>query len=115
MAGRAHRKGISLPQFFKMFPNDKAAEQWFINNRWPDGVCCPRDGSVNVQLKTTHPRMPFRCRDCKKFFSAKTGTSFEGSKFGFQVLVDQRDRVVLVSNETRLCWNIPQMESTAYS
>ena len=28
--------------------------------------------------------MPFRCRDCKKFFSVKTGTFMQSSKIGYQ-------------------------------
>jgi transposase-like protein len=39
---------------------------------------------VNVQEKTTHPTMPHRCRDCRKFFSVKTGTVMQDSKLGFQ-------------------------------
>ena len=31
--------------------------------------------------------MPYRCRDCDKRFSAKTGTSLEGSNLGFQTWV----------------------------
>ena len=68
-----------------MFPDDAAAEQWFIQTRWPDGlVACPRDGSLNVQLKTTHPQMPFRCRDCRKFFSVRTGTALEHGKLPYR-------------------------------
>ena len=29
--------------------------------------------------------MPYRCRDCRKFFSAKTGTVMQSSKLGMQV------------------------------
>ena len=29
--------------------------------------------------------MPYRCRDCRKFFSAKTGTVLQSSKLGYQV------------------------------
>ena len=83
--GRAHRKGISMVALMKMFPNDEAAMEWFTKARWPDGLACPKCGSVNVQEKTTHPHMPHRCRDCRKFFSAKTGTAMQHSKLGYQV------------------------------
>ena len=84
--GKAFRKGISLKQILRLFPDDATAEQWFIEQRWADGMCCPRCGSVNVQTGAKHPTMPFRCRekDCGKFFSAKTGTVMEGSKIGYQ-------------------------------
>ena len=84
--GKAFRKGISLKQILRLFPDNATAEQWFIEQRWADGLCCPRCGSVNVQTGAKHPTMPFRCRekDCGKFFSAKTGTVMEGSKIGYQ-------------------------------
>ena len=69
-----------------MFPDDETAERWFIEQRWPNGVCCPECGSVNVQTGAKHPTMPFRCREkeCAKLFSTKTGTVMEGSKIGYQ-------------------------------
>ena len=30
------------------------------------------------------PTMPFHCRDCRKFFSAKTGTVMHSSKIGYR-------------------------------
>lgn len=83
--GKHWRKGISLAEVFRMFPDDKAAERWIVRVRWPHGLCCPRCGSVSVQDKTTHPTMPYRCRDCRKFFSPKTGTPMESSNLGYQV------------------------------
>ena len=69
------RQGLSVSQFFAKFPNDKAAEAWVAKKRWPDEVCCPRCGSVNVQTQTKHRTMPYRCREkeCGKWFSVKTG------------------------------------------
>ncbi len=83
--GKAHRKGISIVALMKMFPSNEAAMEWFTKVRWPDGPACPKCGSVNVQEKTTHPTMPHRCRDCRKFFSVKTGTVMQDSKLGYQV------------------------------
>ncbi len=83
--GKHFREGISLVGLFKKFPDDATAEKWFIETRWPDGLACPHCGSVNVQDKTTHKTMPFRCKDCCKWFSAKTGTVMQSSKLGYQV------------------------------
>ena len=82
--GKHFRKGLTLTQLYKQFPDDAAAEAWFVEQRWADGIACPRCGDTNVQTRTTHPRMPFRCRGCKKFFSVKTGTMMEGSNIGYQ-------------------------------
>ena len=38
-----------------------------------------------MQTKTKHRTMPYRCRDCRKWFSSKTDTALEGSHLGFQV------------------------------
>ena len=85
--GKSYRKGISLVQVMRQFPNDAAAEAWFVEQRWPTGVACPHCGSLNVQTGAKHKTMPYRCREkeCTKRFSTKTGTVMEGSKLGFQV------------------------------
>ncbi len=84
--GKAYRKGISLVKLMRMFPNDAAAETWFIEQRWPDGVSCPHCGSVNVKVGCAHKTMPFRCREkeCGKRFSTKTRTVMEASNLGYQ-------------------------------
>ena len=84
--GKHHREGISLVQFVKTYPTDAKAEEWFIQQRWPHGVCCPFCGSLNVQTGCQHA-MPFRCREkaCgRKRFSTKTRSVMEGSKLGYQ-------------------------------
>jgi len=85
--GRSNRKGISLIKLMKMFPNDAAAEKWFIKNRWPDSPHCPYCGSVNVQSGAKHKTMPFRCREreCRKRFSVRTSTPMECSNLGYQI------------------------------
>jgi len=34
-------KGLTLPQLLDMIPDDAAAEQWFEEQRWPDGQRVP--------------------------------------------------------------------------
>ena len=67
-----------------MFPNDAAAERWFIEKRWPDGIRCHYCGSGNVQSGAKHRTMPFRCRNCRQRFSLRTGTVMQSSKLGYQ-------------------------------
>ena len=77
--GRAHRKGITLLELAEMFPDEAAARDWFERILWPTGDRpCPRCGSVNTH-EASHAKMPYRCRDCRKYFSVKTGTVMEGS------------------------------------
>ena len=83
--GKHYREGMSLVEVMRKFPDDPTAERWFTEVRWPDGVHCPHCGSVNVQDGTAHKTMPYRCRDCRKWFSVKTGTVMQSSKLGLQV------------------------------
>ncbi len=83
--GKSHRKGLSLVELFKRFPDDDVAEEWFIKARWGHQVECQKCGSHNIQDGTTHPDMRFRCRSCRKFFSTKTGSVMQGSNLGYQV------------------------------
>ena len=85
--GKANRKGISLVEITRMFPDDATAEAWFVAYRWPHGAACPHCGSVNVQSGASHPTMPYRCRErqCRKRFSVKTGTVMQASNLGYQI------------------------------
>ena len=59
-----------------------------IENRWPDGVVCPKCGEPNPYRITRRSKTKnlvstlFKCRarDCRKQFSATVGTIFEDSK-----------------------------------
>ena len=84
MAGKAFRTGIALVDLMEMFPDDEVAEDWFIQTRWPNGVACSNCGSANINDHANHPTMPFHCRDCRKFFSSKTGTVMHSSKLGYR-------------------------------
>ena len=79
MAGKSFRKGITILEAAERFKDGVAVEQEFIEARWPNGVACPLCGSTNVQERTTRKPQPFRCRDCRKDFSVKTGTVMQGS------------------------------------
>ena len=82
--GKYYRQGIGLPELFQLFPDDATAEEWFIANRWPEGIRCAHCESPNAGREGGHPQMPFHCRDCRKFFSVKTGTVMQSSKLGYQ-------------------------------
>ena len=89
--GKHYREGISLVEVIRRFPDDAAAERWFTEMRWPDGAHCPHCGSVNVQDGTKHKTMPYRCRDCRKWFSVKTGTVMQSSKLARTSQTLERD------------------------
>ena len=82
--GKHYRKGVTITQLIRMFPDNATAEAWFIQQRWPNGVHCLKCGADNIQERATRKPQPYRCRDCRKDFSTKTGTLMQGSNLGFQ-------------------------------
>ncbi|PIW55629.1 MAG: IS1595 family transposase ISRhba1 [Sphingomonadales bacterium CG12_big_fil_rev_8_21_14_0_65_65_10] len=73
---------VSLYQFFERFPNEEAARLYFEKNRWGDDPHCGHCGSLNVHECKNHKPMPYRCRDCRKHFSVRTGTVLAESRLG---------------------------------
>ncbi len=76
--GRHYRKGISLIELFAIFPDNETAERWFEASRWGEAgkpTYCPVCGCTE-KLRTVPSRkpLPYRCGDCHRYFSVKTGT-----------------------------------------
>ncbi|WP_417615520.1 IS1595 family transposase [Parasphingorhabdus sp.] len=71
---------ISLYEFFKRIPDEEAARKFFETNRWGDEPNCGHCGSTNVVECKDHKPMPYRCRECRKHFSIRTGTVLAESR-----------------------------------
>ena len=85
------RKTISIVEAVKTASNEQAAEQWLIEQRWPDGVICPQCGTDKPSLRRRpgSPLQWFVCRNrkpnsqpggCAKTFSVKTNSVLHDSK-----------------------------------
>jgi transposase-like protein len=65
-----------------IYNDEEAARKHFEASRWPDGPVCHHCGSVNnaheMQGESTRPGL-YKCRDCRKPFSATMGTLYERS------------------------------------
>ena len=46
--GKHYRKGITLMDAVKRFDTEEKAEEWFVAQRWQDGVICPFCESARV-------------------------------------------------------------------
>ena len=83
--GRSHRTGMTVMELLRMFPDDAAAEKWFEDQRWPNGErFCPDCGSTNYAVVASRKPMPYRCRDCRQYFSVRKGTAMQATKLGLQ-------------------------------
>lgn len=86
--GKHHREGVSLIELFARFPDDEAAARWFEVARWgetgtPDH--CPMCGATDkVKVIASRKPLPFRCGECRRYFSVRTGTVMHRSKIGLQ-------------------------------
>ena len=75
---------ISTYQFFARFPDEQAAREHIERLRWGDFPICPHCGKDRIaEVKDEKPQ-PYRCKDCRKFFSVRTGTVFHSAKIGLQ-------------------------------
>ena len=72
---RNRRVGMSIVELTERFPDEKAARAWLEGIKWADGKPdCPYCGSLNIAVVKNEKPQPYRCRDCRKHFSLKTGT-----------------------------------------
>ena len=75
MAGKSHRKGITVVELMDMFPTEEAATEWFESVIWPDGKRhCGKCGSTATREVPNAKPMPYWCKDCRSYFSVRTGT-----------------------------------------
>lgn len=73
---------MSIPQWEKAFPDERACAEYLVRSRWPVGVRCPRCASERVyELQTME--FKWECMDCGKGvsyrFSHLAGTIFENT------------------------------------
>ena len=84
--GKYYRTGMSFIELMGKFPNDRVAEEWFVENRWPNGVRCTECHSDNIYIRPEEKRrsQPYRCRSCKHDFSVRAGTLMQSSHIGYR-------------------------------
>ena len=73
-SGKAHREGLTIVEMMEMFPTEEAATVWFESVVWEDGCHCPKCGSVETKEVPNAKPMPYWCKDCRSYFSVRTGT-----------------------------------------
>ena len=82
---------MTLTELMERFPTEDSCREYLVENRWPNGVRCPRCGNERV-YRLTRP-WNWVCKECAPSiyrFSPLVGTIFENTNVGlrtwFQVI-----------------------------
>lgn len=67
----------------RQFADPQVAHDFFVSMRFPNGVACPTMGCGSAAVAYMPKRRRWYCNECKRQFTAKTGTIFEDSPIGF--------------------------------
>jgi transposase-like protein len=70
----------TLLEAIKYFADADNSLSFMVQIRWPDGITCPWCDSTEHSFIST--RRIWKCKSCRKQFSAKAGTIFEDSPIG---------------------------------
>jgi len=65
------------------FSDPDRAHDYAVRLRWPNGIACPRQGCGSASVQFIKTRKLWRCKECKRQFTAKVGTIFEDSPISF--------------------------------
>ena len=65
----------------RRFPDEQSAESWFEHTVcWTDGRRCGHCGGTDTHETPKRQPLPYRCRNCKRYFSVRTGTVMAHSR-----------------------------------
>ena len=68
----------SLPDFMRMFPDERACFDYLIQSRWPGESRCPKCGGIKWYAR--HEQLAVERAKCKKLVTATSGTAMHKSK-----------------------------------
>jgi transposase-like protein len=73
----------TLQEAVVRFADKQVAHDFFVRQRFPNGMACPREGCGSANVVAIKNRNAWRCRECGRHFTVKVGTIFEDSPIGF--------------------------------
>ena len=74
------KRPTTLIEATRYFSDLDVCTEFVAKLRWPNGPVCPRCGCIEYSYLTT--RRLWKCKACKRQYSAKVGTIFEDSPLG---------------------------------
>lgn len=78
------QNSMCIFNFFKIIPDELSANLYLESKRWGEQVCCHHCNSLRVVSCKNRLPMPYRCMDCRRHFSVRTGTILEESRLPLQ-------------------------------
>ena len=81
MSKKRVAKTLSIPQLYRMFPDEGSCYAWLEDTRWHGEPVCPHCGSLD-DIKPPPPSKPhaYWCKGCRKHFTVTTGTCMHATK-----------------------------------
>lgn len=79
---KVKREKISIVEFMRKYPTEEDARKQFEEWRWGDQMRCAHCDSIRIS-EAKNQKMPYRCKDCRKRFSPKTGTVMANSNLPY--------------------------------
>ena len=71
----------------KAYDDEETARRWLENIRWKRVRRCPHCDGKRTSVVASAKPMPYHCRDCRRYFSVRTGTCIAGSSVPLRVWV----------------------------
>lgn len=75
---------ISAFEFMDKFPTDDVAREHLESLRWDESIDCPYCSVINESTPDKSRPGYHRCRECRQYFTVRTGTIFERSHIGLR-------------------------------
>ncbi len=77
--GKRIAETISVVELFRLFPYEDTCYAWLEDARWHGTPVCPHCGGIENIVDDPRPRH-YRHKDCRKRFTATTGTCMHSTK-----------------------------------
>ena len=78
------QKFNNLIQLFSYFNNEQVCREYLEQIRWNGNITCPYEDCKHDKVFKYSNGKVYKCDKCKRQFSVKVGTMFEGSKISLQ-------------------------------